>query len=70
MNPIDFPLLDLDRAIYNSVISTTSNDLSIWSRLSRLWPLLLNQNMLLLWEHVQLQGVCSVPIPIVLSESR
>ncbi|XP_059645805.1 NAD(P)H-quinone oxidoreductase subunit K, chloroplastic-like [Cornus florida] len=38
MNSIDFPLLD--RTTPNSVISTTSNDLSNWSRLSSLWPLL------------------------------
>nr|YP_010015698.1 NADH-plastoquinone oxidoreductase subunit K [Rhipsalis baccifera]QOI72682.1 NADH-plastoquinone oxidoreductase subunit K [Rhipsalis baccifera] len=40
MNSIEFPLLVLDRIIQNSVISTTSNDLSNWSRLSSLWPLL------------------------------
>lgn len=66
LNSIEFPLLDLDRTTPNSVISSTSNDLSNWSRFSRLWPLLLNQNMLLLWQRVQLQGVCSVPIRIVL----
>nr|YP_010201875.1 NADH-plastoquinone oxidoreductase subunit K [Machilus bonii]UAM93059.1 NADH-plastoquinone oxidoreductase subunit K [Machilus bonii] len=38
MNSIEFPLLD--RTAQNSVISTTSNDLSNWSRLSSLWPLL------------------------------
>nr|YP_010400476.1 NADH-plastoquinone oxidoreductase subunit K [Phedimus odontophyllus]YP_010400561.1 NAD(P)H-quinone oxidoreductase subunit K [Phedimus yangshanicus]UQS79122.1 NADH-plastoquinone oxidoreductase subunit K [Phedimus yangshanicus]UQS79207.1 NAD(P)H-quinone oxidoreductase subunit K [Phedimus odontophyllus] len=38
MNSIEFPLLN--RTIQNSVISTTSNDLSNWSRLSSLWPLL------------------------------
>ncbi|KAJ6827234.1 NADH dehydrogenase subunit K [Iris pallida] len=38
MNSIDFPLLD--QITSNSVISTTSNDLSNWSRLSSLWPLL------------------------------
>src|SRR5205809_5993867 len=38
MNLIDFPLLDQTSS--NSVISTTSNDLSNWSRLSSLWPLL------------------------------
>lgn len=38
MNSIEFPYLD--RTIQNSVISTTSNDLSNWSRLSSLWPLL------------------------------
>nr|YP_010321035.1 NADH-plastoquinone oxidoreductase subunit K [Parnassia tibetana]UJP70865.1 NADH-plastoquinone oxidoreductase subunit K [Parnassia tibetana]UUA67333.1 NADH-plastoquinone oxidoreductase subunit K [Parnassia pusilla] len=38
MNSIEFPLLD--RTTPNSVISTTSNDLSNWSRLSSLWPLL------------------------------
>nr|AFA28072.1 NADH-plastoquinone oxidoreductase subunit K [Lomandra longifolia] len=37
-NLIDFPLLD--QTTPNSVISTTSNDLSNWSRLSSLWPLL------------------------------
>nr|YP_010692307.1 NADH dehydrogenase subunit K [Juncus roemerianus]UZM11269.1 NADH dehydrogenase subunit K [Juncus roemerianus] len=38
MNLIDFSLLDQKSS--NSVISTTSNDLSNWSRLSSLWPLL------------------------------
>lgn len=38
MNSIEFPLLD--RTAKNSVISTTLNDLSNWSRLSSLWPLL------------------------------
>ncbi|KAJ6818033.1 NADH dehydrogenase subunit K [Iris pallida] len=38
MNSIDFPLLD--QTTSNSIISTTSNDLSNWSRLSSLWPLL------------------------------
>lgn len=38
MNSIEFPLLD--RTTPNSVISTTLNDLSNWSRLSSLWPLL------------------------------
>nr|YP_009869024.1 NADH-plastoquinone oxidoreductase subunit K [Allium fetisowii]QKJ80528.1 NADH-plastoquinone oxidoreductase subunit K [Allium fetisowii] len=38
MNLIDFPLLD--QTTPNSVISTTLNDLSNWSRLSSLWPLL------------------------------
>nr|YP_007475965.1 NADH-plastoquinone oxidoreductase subunit K [Bismarckia nobilis]YP_009248182.1 NADH-plastoquinone oxidoreductase subunit K [Lodoicea maldivica]YP_009248952.1 NADH-plastoquinone oxidoreductase subunit K [Borassodendron machadonis]YP_010532038.1 NADH-plastoquinone oxidoreductase subunit K [Latania verschaffeltii]YP_010533326.1 NADH-plastoquinone oxidoreductase subunit K [Latania lontaroides]AKQ51163.1 NADH-plastoquinone oxidoreductase subunit K [Borassus flabellifer]AGE93030.1 NADH-plastoqui len=38
MNLIEFPLLD--QTTPNSVISTTSNDLSNWSRLSSLWPLL------------------------------
>nr|YP_009300090.1 NADH-plastoquinone oxidoreductase subunit K [Pelargonium transvaalense]YP_009338917.1 NADH-plastoquinone oxidoreductase subunit K [Pelargonium endlicherianum]YP_009339063.1 NADH-plastoquinone oxidoreductase subunit K [Pelargonium quinquelobatum]YP_009339184.1 NADH-plastoquinone oxidoreductase subunit K [Pelargonium spinosum]YP_784075.1 NADH dehydrogenase subunit K [Pelargonium x hortorum]Q06FV6.1 RecName: Full=NAD(P)H-quinone oxidoreductase subunit K, chloroplastic; AltName: Full=NAD(P)H de len=38
MNSVEFPLLD--RRTKNSVISTTSNDLSNWSRLSSLWPLL------------------------------
>nr|ATI24757.1 NADH-plastoquinone oxidoreductase subunit K [Plukenetia volubilis] len=38
MNYIEFPLLD--RTTQISVISTTSNDLSNWSRLSSLWPLL------------------------------
>ena len=38
MNSIEFSLLD--RTTPNSVISTTSNDLSNWSRLSSLWPLL------------------------------
>nr|YP_010285704.1 NADH-plastoquinone oxidoreductase subunit K [Sparganium hyperboreum]UKS07542.1 NADH-plastoquinone oxidoreductase subunit K [Sparganium hyperboreum] len=36
MNLIEFPLLD--ETTPNSVISTTSNDLSNWSRLSSLWP--------------------------------
>nr|YP_010127307.1 NADH-plastoquinone oxidoreductase subunit K [Procris crenata]QPO90502.1 NADH-plastoquinone oxidoreductase subunit K [Procris crenata] len=35
---IEFPLFD--RTTQNSVISTTSSDLSNWSRLSSLWPLL------------------------------
>nr|YP_009512332.1 NADH-plastoquinone oxidoreductase subunit K [Stylosanthes viscosa]AXJ91799.1 NADH-plastoquinone oxidoreductase subunit K [Stylosanthes viscosa] len=38
MNSIEFPLLD--RRTQNSIISTTLNDLSNWSRLSSLWPLL------------------------------
>nr|YP_009736797.1 NADH-plastoquinone oxidoreductase subunit K [Veratrum taliense]YP_010309069.1 NdhK [Veratrum stenophyllum]QHV39608.1 NADH-plastoquinone oxidoreductase subunit K [Veratrum taliense]QSV09047.1 NdhK [Veratrum taliense]QSV09217.1 NdhK [Veratrum stenophyllum] len=38
MNLIEFPLLD--QTTPNSIISTTSNDLSNWSRLSSLWPLL------------------------------
>ena len=38
MNSIEFSLLDQKSS--NSVISTTSNDLSNWSRLSSLWPLL------------------------------
>nr|YP_010036382.1 NAD(P)H-quinone oxidoreductase subunit K [Crassula perforata]YP_010901350.1 NAD(P)H-quinone oxidoreductase subunit K [Crassula mesembryanthoides]YP_010901435.1 NAD(P)H-quinone oxidoreductase subunit K [Crassula socialis]YP_010901520.1 NAD(P)H-quinone oxidoreductase subunit K [Crassula tecta]YP_011003969.1 NAD(P)H-quinone oxidoreductase subunit K [Crassula mesembrianthemopsis]WAX01629.1 NADH-plastoquinone oxidoreductase subunit K [Crassula rupestris subsp. marnieriana]QQW46923.1 NAD(P)H-qui len=38
MNSREFPLLN--RTTQNSVISTTSNDLSNWSRLSSLWPLL------------------------------
>ena len=38
MNSIEFPLLD--QTVQNSVISTTLNDLSNWSRLSSLWPLL------------------------------
>nr|YP_009186034.1 NADH-plastoquinone oxidoreductase subunit K [Gynochthodes nanlingensis]ALO71355.1 NADH-plastoquinone oxidoreductase subunit K [Gynochthodes nanlingensis] len=38
MNSIEFPLLN--RTTQNSVISTTLNDLSNWSRLSSLWPLL------------------------------
>nr|CAD45111.1 photosystem II G protein [Amborella trichopoda] len=38
MNSMEFPLLD--RTTPNSVISTTPNDLSNWSRLSSLWPLL------------------------------
>ncbi|MFQ6628972.1 hypothetical protein Gotur_008104 [Gossypium turneri] len=38
MNSIEFPLLD--RKTQNSVISTTLNDLSNWSRRSNLWPLL------------------------------
>nr|YP_010725391.1 NADH-plastoquinone oxidoreductase subunit K [Deinostema violacea]WDY12291.1 NADH-plastoquinone oxidoreductase subunit K [Deinostema violacea] len=38
MNSIEFSLLD--RTAENSVISTTLNDLSNWSRLSSLWPLL------------------------------
>nr|AYP33780.1 NADH-plastoquinone oxidoreductase subunit K [Ischnosiphon heleniae] len=38
INLIEFPLLD--KTTTNSVISTTLNDLSNWSRLSSLWPLL------------------------------
>ena len=38
MSLIEFPLLDQTSS--NSIISTTSNDLSNWSRLSSLWPLL------------------------------
>nr|YP_010184451.1 NADH-plastoquinone oxidoreductase subunit K [Calochortus uniflorus]QVG63378.1 NADH-plastoquinone oxidoreductase subunit K [Calochortus uniflorus] len=38
MNLIEFPLLD--QTTSNSVISTTLNDFSNWSRLSSLWPLL------------------------------
>nr|AFA28059.1 NADH-plastoquinone oxidoreductase subunit K [Abolboda macrostachya] len=38
MNLVEFPLLN--QITPNSVISTTSNDLSNWSRLSSLWPLL------------------------------
>ncbi|WVZ97227.1 hypothetical protein U9M48_042777, partial [Paspalum notatum var. saurae] len=38
MSLIEFPLLDQTSS--NSVISTTPNDLSNWSRLSSLWPLL------------------------------
>nr|AYP33265.1 NADH-plastoquinone oxidoreductase subunit K [Goeppertia roseopicta] len=38
MNLIEFPLLD--KTTTDSVISTTLNDLSNWSRLSSLWPLL------------------------------
>nr|YP_010287047.1 NADH-plastoquinone oxidoreductase subunit K [Hydrocharis chevalieri]UKT61113.1 NADH-plastoquinone oxidoreductase subunit K [Hydrocharis chevalieri] len=38
INLIEFPLVD--QAIPNSVISTTLNDFSNWSRLSSLWPLL------------------------------
>nr|UKE75587.1 NADH-plastoquinone oxidoreductase subunit K [Cautleya gracilis] len=38
MNLIEFPLLG--KITTNSAISTTSNDLSNWSRLSSLWPLL------------------------------
>nr|AYP34869.1 NADH-plastoquinone oxidoreductase subunit K [Siphonochilus kirkii] len=38
MNLIEFPLVD--KITTNSVISTTLNDLSNWSRLSSLWPLL------------------------------
>nr|YP_011028348.1 NADH-plastoquinone oxidoreductase subunit K [Epidendrum avicula]WNS59759.1 NADH-plastoquinone oxidoreductase subunit K [Epidendrum avicula] len=38
MNLVEFLLLN--QTIPNSIISTTSNDLSNWSRLSSLWPLL------------------------------
>nr|DBA44617.1 TPA_asm: NADH-plastoquinone oxidoreductase subunit K [Batis maritima] len=38
MNFIEFPIVD--RTTKTSVISTTLNDLSNWSRLSSLWPLL------------------------------
>ena len=40
MNSIEFPLLDRTTQNQNSVISTTSNDLSNCSRLSSLWPIL------------------------------
>src|SRR5436190_14210604 len=42
MNLIDFPLLN--QTTSNFVISTTSNDLSNWSRLFRLWTLLYGTN--------------------------
>nr|QYK18490.1 NAD(P)H-quinone oxidoreductase subunit K [Dryadella lilliputiana] len=38
LNLVEFPLLN--QTTPNSIISTTSNDLSNWSRLSSLWPLL------------------------------
>nr|YP_011028021.1 NADH-plastoquinone oxidoreductase subunit K [Epidendrum ciliare]WNS59432.1 NADH-plastoquinone oxidoreductase subunit K [Epidendrum ciliare] len=38
MNLVEFLLLN--QTTPNSIISTTSNDLSNWSRLSSLWPLL------------------------------
>nr|YP_010474685.1 NADH dehydrogenase subunit K [Corydalis petrophila]YP_010476005.1 NADH dehydrogenase subunit K [Corydalis hamata]UVH68972.1 NADH dehydrogenase subunit K [Corydalis petrophila]UVH70292.1 NADH dehydrogenase subunit K [Corydalis hamata] len=38
LNSIEFP--GLDRTNQNAIISTTSNELSNWSRLSSLWPLL------------------------------
>nr|YP_009566480.1 NADH-plastoquinone oxidoreductase subunit K [Palmorchis pabstii]QBB10069.1 NADH-plastoquinone oxidoreductase subunit K [Palmorchis pabstii] len=38
MNLVEFPLLN--QTTPNSIISTTLNDLSNWSRLSSLWPLL------------------------------
>nr|YP_010475019.1 NADH dehydrogenase subunit K [Corydalis caudata]UVH69306.1 NADH dehydrogenase subunit K [Corydalis caudata] len=38
LNSIDFPVLN--RTNQNAIISTTSNELSNWSRLSSLWPLL------------------------------
>nr|QKV48172.1 NADH-plastoquinone oxidoreductase subunit K [Oreorchis foliosa var. indica]QKV48254.1 NADH-plastoquinone oxidoreductase subunit K [Oreorchis foliosa] len=38
MNLVEFPLLN--QTTPDSIISTTSNDLSNWSRLSSLWPLL------------------------------
>nr|UHJ17540.1 NADH-plastoquinone oxidoreductase subunit K [Corydalis chrysosphaera] len=38
LNSIEFPVLD--RTNQNAIISTTSNELSNWSRLSSLWPLL------------------------------
>nr|YP_010901767.1 NADH dehydrogenase subunit K [Goodyera yunnanensis]WIL08009.1 NADH dehydrogenase subunit K [Goodyera yunnanensis] len=38
MNLVELSLLN--QKISNSIISTTSNDLSNWSRLSSLWPLL------------------------------
>nr|QXO05671.1 NADH-plastoquinone oxidoreductase subunit K [Zeuxine flava] len=38
MNLVELPLLN--QKLSNSIISTTSNDLSNWSRLSSLWPLL------------------------------
>ncbi|KAH1120840.1 hypothetical protein J1N35_004000 [Gossypium stocksii] len=42
MNSIEFPLID--RTTQNSVISTTLNDLSNWSRLSSVWLLLYGSN--------------------------
>ncbi|URE00232.1 hypothetical protein MUK42_19582 [Musa troglodytarum] len=42
MNLIEFP--SVDKTITNLVISTTLNDLSNWSRLSSLWPLLYGTN--------------------------
>ena len=44
MNSIEFPLFDRTTQNQNSIISTTSNDLSNWSRLSSLWPLLYGTN--------------------------
>ena len=44
MNSIEFPLLDRTAQNQNLVISTTSNDLSNWSRLYSLWPLLYGTN--------------------------
>nr|YP_010475494.1 NADH dehydrogenase subunit K [Corydalis mucronata]UVH69781.1 NADH dehydrogenase subunit K [Corydalis mucronata] len=38
LNSIEFPVLE--RTNENAIISTTSNELSNWSRLSSLWPLL------------------------------
>lgn len=38
MNLLELPLLN--QTTSNSIISTTSNDLSNWSKLSSLWPLL------------------------------
>nr|YP_010389001.1 NADH-plastoquinone oxidoreductase subunit K [Cypripedium palangshanense]UPQ44322.1 NADH-plastoquinone oxidoreductase subunit K [Cypripedium palangshanense] len=38
INLVEFPLLN--QTTPHSIISTTSNDLSNWSRLSSLWPLI------------------------------
>ncbi|XP_055811849.1 NAD(P)H-quinone oxidoreductase subunit K, chloroplastic [Solanum dulcamara] len=55
MNSIQFPLLD--RTAPNSVISTTLNDLSNWSRLSSLWPLLYGTSCCFI-EFASLIGSC------------
>ncbi|PHT36001.1 NAD(P)H-quinone oxidoreductase subunit K, chloroplastic [Capsicum baccatum] len=55
MNSIQFPLLD--RTAPNSVISTTLNDLSNWSRLSSLWPFLYGTSCCFI-EFASLIGSC------------
>nr|QPK91045.1 NADH-plastoquinone oxidoreductase subunit K [Ophrys sphegodes subsp. aveyronensis]BBE37674.1 NADH-plastoquinone oxidoreductase subunit K [Ophrys sphegodes] len=47
MNLVELPLLN--QTTSNSIISTTSNDLSNWSRLSSLWPLLYGTSCQLLF---------------------
>ncbi|KAF3627057.1 NAD(P)H-quinone oxidoreductase subunit K, chloroplastic [Capsicum annuum] len=55
MNSIQFPLLD--RTSPNSVISTTLNDLSNWSRRSSVWSLLYGTSCCFI-EFVSLLGSC------------
>ncbi|KAL4182946.1 hypothetical protein AMTRI_Chr11g152770 [Amborella trichopoda] len=62
MNSMEFSLLD--RTTPNSVISTTPNDLSNWSRLSSLWPLLygtdyMNKCLMLEPKYVISMGACT-----------